>query len=55
MAGGKQVMENKITLPTNSVKVMKASDILANARERFDAIEQYITAVSSNRTEPDSE
>jgi hypothetical protein len=48
-------MENKITLPTNSVKVMKASEILANARERFDAIEQYTTVVSANRTEPDPE
>lgn len=48
-------MENKIALPTNSVKVMKASEILANARERFDAIEQYTTVVSGNRTEPDAE
>lgn len=48
-------MENKITLPTNDVKVMKASEILANARERFDAIEQYTTSVLANRAEPDPE
>ena len=48
-------MENKIALPTNNVKVMKASAIIDNARERFDAIEQYINATSANRTEPDPE
>lgn len=48
-------MENKITLPTNGVKAMKASEILANARERFDAVEQYVGTVVGNRTEPEGE
>lgn len=45
-------MEQKITLPTNSVKAMKASDIIDNARERFDAVEQYINSSLANKTEP---
>jgi len=48
-------MENKITLPTNSVKAMKASEIIDNARKRFDAVEQYISATSSNKVEPEAD
>lgn len=48
-------MENKITLPNNKVKAMKAMDILINARERFDAFEQYITAESENAREPEED
>lgn len=48
-------MENKIALPTNSVKVMKASEIIDNARQRFDAVEQYIISTSANRTEPEAD
>lgn len=48
-------MENKIVLPTNSVKVMKAGEILANARERFDAIEQYSNSVISNKNQPEED
>lgn len=48
-------MENKITLPENNVKAMRASDILANARERFDAVEQYVNASAGNRVEPDTD
>jgi hypothetical protein len=48
-------MENKIKLPENGVKAMKASDILNNARERFDAVEQYISSASANRVEPEAD
>lgn len=48
-------MENKIALPTNSVKVMKASEIIENARRRFDAVEQYISSTSANRAEPEAD
>ena len=48
-------MENKITLPSNGVKVLKASEILDNARERIDAVEQYVNSASSNKREPEAD
>lgn len=39
----------------NKIKLMKASEILANARERVDAVEQSINITLNNRVEPEGE
>jgi len=44
-------VDNKIVLPTNTVKAMRASEILANARERLIAYESYDPSTSAEPQE----